>query len=575
MTSSAFFKVSPLLALTLMASCTQTVRPDTTAATPAALASNAAKSTPAPPTHQAVLYELQNTPDALMPPRLGVHPVHLIYNREAIIPPMCYTKTEGQHNPCYVCHQEKVPGRPNTMDDGDLQRAYSFSAVGQRNHWQNLFEDRQARVEAISDQDIRSWVEQDNYSHLAQRLKSAGFRGYIPDLSDLQLGAKAFDEEGFARDGSHWVAFNYKPLPSTFWPTNGSMDDVMIRLPEPYRTTAAGSYSRDVYKANLAILEARIKGLDEVSVHAVSERAVGADLNGDGQLTTIGRIRRVDGYVGAAAAHYSRPLTYPLDTEFLHSVRYIGVDKMGQLHMPQRMKELRYMRKRSMLTGPALYEAYLQEHYAKDAGELPGYVDRGAYGLDNEMGWVLTGFLENKQGHLRVNTYEENLYCMGCHTSVGSTIDQVFSFARKVDGAAGFRYIELRGMPDAPNYGESEGEIATYFRRAGGGGEFRSNPEILARFFTEGHVDADKLATTRDVYDLIMPSAVRALALNKAYRTIVEDQDFIYGRDATVTAPVNVHQRVDNLQTAPLSKEKTYRWDMRLQWGKAPASHLD
>src|SRR5690606_2189777 len=126
---------------------------------------------------------------------------------------------------------------------------------------------------------------------------------------------------------------------------------------------------------------------------------------------------------------------------------------------------------------------------------------------------------------------EENLACMGCHSSLGSTIDNTFSFARKVDGAAGWGYIDLRGMPDAPNRGESRGEIATYLERAGGGSELRNNAEMEERWFTEGRPDPTKLAAAKDVYDLITPSPRRALELNKAYRVIVEDQDFIYGRD--------------------------------------------
>lgn len=101
-------------------------------------------------------------------------------------------------------------------------------------------------------------MEQDNYSALPARLREARFAGWIPDLAGLQRGRDAFDALGFARDGSHWVAFNYKPLPSAFWPTNGSTDDVMIRLPEVYRVRADGRYSRDVYLANLAIVEADI-----------------------------------------------------------------------------------------------------------------------------------------------------------------------------------------------------------------------------------------------------------------------------------------------------------------------------
>ena len=57
---------------------------------------------------------------------------------------------------------------------------------------------------------------------------------FVFQIENLQLGAGAFDEQGFALDGSHLVSFNYKPLPSAFWPTNGSTDDVMVRLSAAY-----------------------------------------------------------------------------------------------------------------------------------------------------------------------------------------------------------------------------------------------------------------------------------------------------------------------------------------------------
>jgi hypothetical protein len=43
-----------------------------------------------------------------------------------VIPPQCYTRTEGRFNPCYTCHQSHphTDGRPNLMDDGHLQGAY-------------------------------------------------------------------------------------------------------------------------------------------------------------------------------------------------------------------------------------------------------------------------------------------------------------------------------------------------------------------------------------------------------------------------------------------------------------------
>ena len=185
-------------------------------------------------------------------------------NPEAVIPPQCYTRTEGRFNPCYTCHQTHPPasGRPNLMDDAHLQGVYAFSEVGIENHWSNLFVDRRAAIAAIPDAEIRAYVAIDNYTPLIETLRSSDFRGWIPDLDDLAYPERAFDREGRARDGSGWIAFQYKPLPSTFWPTNGSIDDVMIRLPPAFRQDAAGRPSWPVYLANLSMLEAAIKGMD-------------------------------------------------------------------------------------------------------------------------------------------------------------------------------------------------------------------------------------------------------------------------------------------------------------------------
>lgn len=499
-----------------------------------------------------------------------VHPVSTMYNREAIIPPQCYTRTEGKYNPCYVCHQDHIPGHENTMNDSDLQEAYSFSETGLTNHWKNLFEDRSERVAAISDKEILQWVNQDNYSALAPRLRAAGFTGWIPEMEELQEGSDAFDEHGFAKDGSHWVAFNYKPVPSTFWPTNGSTDDVMIRLPEKFRRDKQGNYSADIYRANLAILEANIKGFDDMGSLPVDERNIGKDLNGDTRLGTIDRITDVSSYVGAAENEFIDTHLYPQGTEFMHSVRYLGFDENGKIVPSRRMKELRYMKKWKAYRKAVYARNYELESFEKEAGNLPGYHYLGDHGLDNGFGWAIQGFIEDRKGNLRVATYEENFFCMGCHNSIGSTIDKVFSFARKVDGANGWGYIDLEGMPDAPNIGETRGEFATYFDRVGGGGEFRSNDEMSRRWFhPDGRVNHDKVAQAKDVYDLITPSPERALTLNKAYRTIVTDQDFIFGRDATVTPPANVYGEVDNETSPTLPTEKTFSWDIRLDWQSA------
>jgi hypothetical protein len=111
------------------------------------------------------------------------------------------------------------------------------------------------------------------------------------------------------------------------------------------------------------------------------------------------------------------------------------------------------------------------------------------------------------------------------------------------------------------------GEIATYLQRVGGGSEFRNNDEMRARWFKkDGSLDLEKVRSAPDVYHLIVPSAERALTLNKAYRVIVGEQDFIFGRDASVLAPKNVNQRIDNNNALTLPAEKFFRWDIRLAW---------
>ena len=482
------------------------------------------------------------------------------------MPPQCYTKTEGRHNPCYVCHQNAKAGRENVMNDGDLQLAYSFSEVGETNHWRNLFEDRRRRMKAISDAEIIEWTNQDNYSALPAHLEEAGFSGWIPDLRGLQQGAPAFDAAGFAKDGSHWVAFNYKPMPSTFWPTNGAADDVMIRLPAIYRETADGHYERDIYQANLAILETNIKGLEMISTPPLDERAVGADLDRDGRLATAKAIQAPFAWAGAASGYFMEAHLYPQGTEFLHTLRYLSVDETQYLGPSTRMKEVRYLRKWRAYDRATLARHYEEERFAKEAGRLPSFGLIGDHGIDNGMGWSVQSFIEGAEGQLRAATYEENLFCMGCHSSVGTTIDKTFSFPRKVDGAEGWGYIDLRGMPDAPSFGEARGEILTYLERAGGGGEFRNNPEMAERWFTvEGVVDAGRMAGA-DVHELTTPSRRRALELNKAYRTIVEDQDYLYGRDALTEVPENVYRRIDN-ETAPVLDPSFFHvWDIRLDW---------
>jgi hypothetical protein len=123
-----------------------------------------------------------------------------------------------------------------------------------------------------------------------------------------------------------------------------------------------------------------------------------------------------------------------------------------------------------------------------------------------------------------------------------------------------------------PQAGSNEPEILRYFRRVGAGDEFRANSEILARFFPGGRLDAARVRRARDLRDLILPSPARALALDKAYLLIVREQSYIHGRDAVLAPAQNVHQRLENTDTALKASARVYR-DGRLwlDWDAVPA----
>jgi len=226
------------------------------------------------------------------------------------------------------------------------------------------------------------------------------------------------------------------------------------------------------------------------------------------------------------------------------------------------------MVKKKFLTLGDLKGRYYLERKEKHFENLPYANDFGDEGVSNKHGWTLLGFIENEQGELRQQNHEEQFFCTGCHKSIGSIIDETFSFPRKVAGVKGWGYINLKDIQDVPNIGEEKGEFLTYLERAGGGDEFRQNKEMLRRWFKkDGSVDVDKVLAQKSIYDLIIPSRRRALDMNKAYKTIVNEQSFIYGRDATLVEASNVLSEV-NEEQPPLTPENQHQWDIRLDWNK-------
>ena len=494
-----------------------------------------------------------------------------VYNPESVIPPQCYTKTDGVNNPCYACHQsyDALEKRPNQMGDGTLQGNYEFSDVGLTNSWKNLFIDRTSLIAGIDDATIKKYVKEDNYTASLEK-------NVMPDymrIENLSSADNAFDKDGFAKDGSGWVSYNYKPFPSTFWPTNGSTGDAMIRLPDDFQTLN-GEYNKAIYTLNLSLVEMALKELDTLTVAPVNELVLNIDVNQDGKLTkSVTEIARSSHYVGDARAVPLAHMLYPEGTEFLHTVRYIGVDEDGSIYNAPRMKEVRYMKKHMFRSRESLASAYYAEAKDKHFEKLPQTRYLGEKGIDNGFGWTINGFIENEQGELRAQHDQELAFCNGCHKTVGSTFDQTFSFARKVPGQAGWGYINLKEIEDVPNINEEKGEFLTYMERVGGGDEFRQNGEMLAKWFDEkGMVKVEEVQRAKSVYDIITPSPERAYALNKAYLTIVKEQSYLFGRDATLTEATNVLSTIDAEQP-PLKPEHRFKWDMRLNWqAEAPSA---
>lgn len=506
-----------------------------------------------------------------------------VKNPSAYIPSMCYTKTEdsvGVHNPCYVCHNRNIEPNP-ILENETLQKFYDFPAPARVNPFKNLFEDFSSDVSKISDDEITRYVNRSNYidengelilrknlENLPETWDMDGdgeWSGYIPDCY------YNFDENGFDResDGSYtgWVAFAYIPFPGTFWPTNGSTDDVLIRLPDYFRKfDADGEFNATVYKVNLSIVESLVKR-EDVKIEPVDERLFGVDLDKDGNISIASKIKydwaptegRQMYYVGAAKdlqlngeIELAAGL-FPKGTEFLHSVRYIKSDEKGTVSIAPRMKELRYAKKLFWLTYADLKNIAYTRLRNRDLNpeRLESFQGNMEIGLSNGQGWVYQGFIEDRYGELRPQSYEETLNCMGCHSGITATVDSIFSYQRKIgDWRSGFYHWSQKSLKGVKEfkYSDGSGEFSTYLKLNGAGDEFRDNDEIKERFFLEnGELNTTMVEKmSEDVSLLLYPSYERAIKLNKAYRALVLEQKFIDGRAAHVNPVDSVYKEVDD-----------------------------
>jgi hypothetical protein len=452
---------------------------------------------------------------------------------------------------------------------------------GAKNPWTNLLSPPVAHAPAMSDDAVLAYVRQSNYFDpdgritLARALEkppadwdgngNGHWDGFVPDVQF------AFDDHGYDHrpDGTPtgWRAFAYYPFVGTFFPTNGSADDVLVRLDPALRQDDSGNFDAAVYTVNFAIVEALVTRAD-VAIDAVDEAGLGVDLDLDGHLGRATRVKFDAGdgrgatrmrYVGRARALQSAgqfpiaPGLFPLHTEFFHTVRYLDVGPDGVVAMAPRMKEVRYARKAVWMT----YES-LKAHVAMEANATATNPQRThgvewyrEAGVGNGQGWYFQGFIEARDGSLRPQSLEESAFCEGCHGGIGATTDGIFSFARKVQSGPARGWFhwsqhDLRGLPE-PKRQDGQYEYTFYLRQAGAGDELRSNAEVLGRFFdAHGELRPDEVSGLHaDIARLLLPSPGRALDLDRAYRAVVIDQSFDHGRDAVLAASPNVQAAPD------------------------------
>lgn len=494
-----------------------------------------------------------------------------ILNPGAYIPPMCYTKTEDEkgdiHNLCYPCHTAGKP--PNYWSDTELQESYDFPEVMFKNPYKNLFTDISKELSQISDNMVLDYIRNSNYFDQKGEivLKSSlpkDWQGYVPDCY-FNFDDQGFDINPFTKQYTGWRAFQYYPFPGTFWPTNGSTDDVLIRLPVEFRQDESGRFNLDIYKINLAILEVLVKQTDITFDEKFDEKLAGIDLDGDGKLsqTNIIKFRKELPYVGMAGKLlkerklYSEPGLFPQGTEFLHTVRYIDWDDKDNLPKPSsRIKEVRYAYKEewfsSMEIQSLLWKKMEERHPSKSVNPQPQLEAFGGdfeKGMKNSFGWRYSGFIEDKNGNLRPQTNEETTYCMGCHDTIGATTDSTFSFVRKFS----WGYWREPGLKDIPepvvNYKKygNVGEYSFYLKNNKSGNEFRNNKEVIDKFFNpDGTIKQDMLEKLKtDISVLLYPSRERAMNLNKAYMVLVKRQGYIFGREQIGNLENTVHKLLE------------------------------
>ncbi|ACO03529.1 MAG TPA: hypothetical protein DEP48_00430 [Persephonella sp.] len=571
-------------------------------------------------------------------------------NPTAYIPLECYTDTgkaltgKAFANPCYVCHNG---GNTPVDNAGDWENQINWlrfpsndnpwlNAVAPEKTFEKILPDGKRWTELdIQQREIKdnrenitvsidSWIRKNNWEEAYISKLSIGSDNpfslgrYTLDLPPLyRWNGSGFertgyiDSEGFIytsetdhsdRTNTWWRAYDWKHFPGYF-PTNGRIDSAMIRLPEIFRKEN-GQHSKDIYRINLSILECALKQIDEncdvepLNTDILDRYGISYQILSDG----IRFLKVPDRYVGDASGIAVWRLKtggqkvglYPVGTELAHPVYYIDPDweirpelggKTGKI------KEFRYMKK-------VVMQDISSSGEEEEGASYPVY-DNGLI-LNDPQTWLMGGWIEDRDGSLRPQTEEEMAFCIACHGAISGTVDNTFSFWRKLPKLSGWKdtdygyhgdvkdikywtdqidniedinasgYLgKIAGIYNPKDYGEYQ----LYFTLSNGIDHFRSNREGVCRILgydlydkstdrctgSSGSVpysDASDLLSIKSQKNILtdpsligylnpdgsikqslfLPSKERAYGLDGRYIQVVLSQQFVYGRDLFATA---------------------------------------
>ncbi len=176
---------------------------------------------------------------------------------------------------------------------------------------------------------------------------------------------------------------------------------------------------------------------------------------------------------------------YPVGTEFAHPLHYVDLNADGEVGLrldglnrnqepdyefpgtrSKKVKEIRYMYKWKNVGIADIGDDGTEEGTTIIGNKTSGWID-------NSTGWILAAYIENREGDLRPQTTEELMQCLGCHSSVGNTIDAVWSFQRKLPGEHGWsemdygryrkRFSEKTHLQDYFKRNENMGELEYFY----------------------------------------------------------------------------------------------------------------